>query len=378
MARIMHVITSLTTGGAEMMLLKLLSATNGRHAQAVVSLMDEGATGAHIANLGVPVRSLGMRRAAPNPLRALSIRFFARQFDPDLILGWMYHGNLMASLAGLSSRKETPVLWGIRSSLYDLALERRLTGAVIRLGALLSRRPVAIIYNSRTSAQQHEALGYCLARQVVIPNGFDCQMFCPDQEARGQVRSELGVGENAILVGLVARYHPMKDHPGFLRAAALVAEAHPSVRFVLIGRGLKEQPALLALITELRMQDRFFLLGERHDIPRLTAALDVACSASAWGEGFSNAIGEAMACGVPCVVTDVGDSAYIVGGTGACVPPRHPEALAQAILQLISAGPEGRRQLGTAARRRIQDKFSLPAVVRQYEDLYSEHLTPAI
>ncbi len=378
MARIMHVITALETGGAEMMLLKLLSSSNGRHSQAVVSLTDEGTAGARIAALGVPIHSLGLRKTAPSPLRALAIRRLIRQFRPQLIQGWMYHGNLMASIAARWEHNHVPVIWGIHQSLYGLSTERWLTAVVIRVDALISRQATRIIYVSATSKKQHEAFGYDASKGVVIPNGLDCQMFAPDGEARLQVRSELGVEQDTILVGLVARYHPMKDHAGFLRAAALVARTHPSARFALIGRHIKEQPALRALVARLRLQDHVLLLGERPDMPRLTPALDIACSASAWGESFSLATGEAMACGVPCVVTDVGDSAYIIGDTGLCVPPKNPEALAQAILQLISAGPERRRQLGAAARCRIQDKFSLPAIVHQYEDLYREHLSPAI
>jgi glycosyltransferase involved in cell wall biosynthesis len=154
----------------------------------------------------------------------------------------------------------------------------------------------------------------------------------------------------------------------------VAAKEHPSARFVLIGRGTREQPALQALVADFGLEDRVFLLGERPDMPRMTAGLDIACSGSAWGEGFSNAIGEAMACAVPCVVTEVGDSPYLVGETGLRVPPSQPEALARAISQLISAGPEYRQQLGAAARRRVEDNFSLPAVVCRFEKVFEEHL----
>jgi glycosyltransferase involved in cell wall biosynthesis len=288
----------------------------------------------------------------------------------------MYHGNLMASLAGVSSQKRVPVLWNIRQSLYDIAAERHLTSAVIRLGALLSRHPAAIIYNSRTAAQQHEAFGYHAGSRVVIPNGFDCQAFRPNGDARQKVRTELGIGNDAILIGLIARYHPMKDHAGFLHAAGLVARAHPGAHFLFVGKGVtKDELALLRTIEEERLGDCTFLLGERSDIPRLTAALDIACSASAWGEGFSNAIGEAMACSIPCVVTDIGDSAFLVADTGLSVPPRSPQALAYAIGRLIEAGAEQRQRLGAAARLRIESEFSLPVIARRYEELYQEHLT---
>ena len=374
--RILHVITSLGTGGAEMMLFKLLSAGNRDWTQAVVSLDDHPSIIApRITELGVQVHSLGVNRSTPNPLRALSIVPIARQFRPDLIQGWMYHGNFVASYAANRQKRKLPVLWNIQQSLYDISRERWLTAAVIRMGIRFSRRPTRIIYNSRTSAKQHEAFGYCASKTIVIPTGYDCNVFHPDEQARHEVRTELGIGQDEVLLGLVARYHPMKDHAGFLQAASLVSQAHPSVKFALIGRDIDKESPIVDLIQQNGLQDRVFLLGERRDIPRLTAALDIACSASAWGEGFSNTIGEAMACGVPCVVTDVGDSAYAVGDTGLAVPPRNPKALADAISQLVAVGPENRRSLGQAARRRIEAEFALPMIVRRYEDLYREYTT---
>jgi glycosyltransferase involved in cell wall biosynthesis len=372
--RVMHVITGLSTGGAETMLLKLLSAASGSMEHVVVSLGDEGTIGTRIAALGVPVHCLGLRRNSPNPFRVLSILPLSRRIGPQLIQGWMYHGNLMASMAALALRHKPPVLWNIRQTVYDLRRERWLTAKFIRLGARLSSRPAAIIYNSQTSATQHESLGYGAEKRVIIPNGFDCQLLRPDEAARKAVRTELGIADDTVLVGLVARYHAMKDHVGFLQAAAMIARSYPQTRFVLAGAGVSStQPELVKAIQQNKLWDCVMLLGERSDIPRLNNAFDIGCSASAWGEGFSNSMGEAMACGVPCAVTDVGDSAYIVADTGLVAPPRAPEALAKAIAGLIEIGRSGRQQLGTKARQRIETEFSLPAIVRRYEGLYLTH-----
>jgi glycosyltransferase involved in cell wall biosynthesis len=377
--RVMHVITGLSTGGAETMLLKLLSAASQRMEHVVVSLGDEGTIGPRIAALGVPVHCLGLKRNAPNPFRALSILPLAHRIAPQLIQGWMYHGNLMASLAAVALRKtaprnvlgQKPVLWNIRQTVYDLRRERWLTAKLIRQGARLSSGPAAIIYNSQTSASQHEELGYRAEKRVIIPNGFDCQVLRPDEAARKAVRAELGITDDTVLVGLVARYHPMKDHVGFLKAAALVVQSHPQTRFVLVGAGVSStQPELAEGIQQNELGDRVILLRERSDIPRLNNAFDIGCSASAWGEGFSNSIGEAMACGVPCAVTNVGDSAYIVADTGFVAPPRASEALAEAIGRLIEIGQPGRQQIGAKARKRIETEFSLSAIVEKYESLY--------
>jgi glycosyltransferase involved in cell wall biosynthesis len=378
--RVMHVITGLSTGGAETMLLKLLSAASGGMEHVVVSLGDEGTIGPRIAALGIPVHCLELKRNAPNPFRALSIVQLARRIDPQLIQGWMYHGNLMASLAALVFRKSAlhsmarqkpPVLWNIRQTVYDLRRERWLTAKLIRQGARFSSGPAAIIYNSQTSAGQHESLGYRAEKRVIIPNGFDCQVLRPDEAARKAVRAELGITDDTVLVGLVARYHPMKDHIGFLKAAALVVQSHPQTMFVLAGAGVSSrQPELAEAIQQNKLGDRVILPGERSDIPGLNNAFDIGCSASAWGEGFSNSIGEAMACGVPCAVTDVGDSTYIVADSGFVAPPRAPEALANAIGRLVEIGRSGRQQLGAKARQRIETEFSLSSIVQNYENLY--------
>ncbi len=370
----MHIITGLDIGGAEMMLLKLLSASGGWQSM-VVSLKNEGMIGPSIAKLGVPVECLHLRPSAPNPASFLSLLSLTRRFRPQVIQGWMPHGNLAASLTQFASRITAPVIWNIRMSLDEVDGEKPTTMGLIRLGAFLSRHPSAIIYNSRSGAKQHEKSGYRSAMSAVISNGFDCDIFRPDAHPRCGIREQLGLESNAVLVGLVARYHPMKDHFGFLRAASLVSAPHPESRFLLVGKGLTEgEPAITRLIKQLDLTGRVLLLGERTDTPQLTAALDIACSSSAWGEGFSNAIGEAMACGVPCVVTDVGDSAFLVGDTGVSVPPRNPEAFARAIGQLIDAGPAKRKELGMAARRRIETEFSLSRIALRYEDLYNECL----
>jgi len=370
----MHVISGLDTGGAETMLLRLLSASGGDWQSMVVSLKDEGVIGPSIAKLGVPVECLHLRPNAPNPARLLSLLNLTRRFRPQVIQGWMPHGNLAASLTQFALRIPVPVIWNIRMSLDGVDGEKLTTMGLITLGAFLSRHPSAIIYNSRSGAIQHEKRGYRSAMSAVISNGFDCDILRPDEHARREIREQLGLESDSILVGLVARLHPAKDHFGFLQAASLVSAVHPESRFLLVGKGLTEsEPALTKLISKLNLTGRVFLLGERTDIPQLSAGLDIACSSSAY-EGFSNSIGEAMACGVPCVVTDVGDSAYLVGNTGVTVPPRNPDALAHAMGQLIEAGPTKRRELGIAARRRIESEFSMPKIARRYKDLYRECL----
>lgn len=369
--KILHVINDLSIGGAEMMLYKLLSGMNAeRFSSVVVSLKDQGKLRERIEALGVPVYSVRMKPGMPTPASFWRLVRLVGKIKPDLIQGWMWHGNLVAQLASAFVRGRLSVLWSIRQSLYSLDYEKPTTAFIIKLCARLSRKPVKILYNSRTSAAQHGAIGYRLDKSLVIPNGFDTRLFAPSAEARRTVRNELGVAENTLLIGLTGSYHPKKDHTNFLHAAARLLKTYGDVQFVLSGRGVNwSNHELSDLVQELGLAERIHLLGERQDMPRITAALDIA-SSSSYVEGFPNVIGEAMSCGIPCVVTDVSDLPWIVGDTGRVVPPRDSEALARAWAELVELGPEGRKDLGEAARARVMEYFSLASVVAQYEKLY--------
>ncbi len=375
--KIIYAITGLSTGGAEIMLYNLLSRMNrDRFSPVVLSLMDRGTLGDRIAALGIPVYTIGMKQGMPTPVAIWRLIHIVRQVKPDLIQGWMYHGNLAAQLASVFFSQKIPVFWDIQCSIYSLDFEKKLTVAVIKLCGLLSKFPNKLVFVSRISKVQHEALGYCSENSCVIPNGSNTSLFVPSVEARATVRTELGLPEKSFLIGLICRYHPMKDHANFIQAAALLLKDSPDIHFLLIGQGVDPENQILhQLIQELGLFNQIYLLGERSDMPRLTAAIDIAASSSAYGEGWPLVVGEAMSCGVPCVVTDVGDSGWIVGDTGRVVPPRAPEALANAWKELIDLGSEGREALGRAARARIIDYFSLDSVVSQYETLYESVLT---
>jgi glycosyltransferase involved in cell wall biosynthesis len=263
------------------------------------------------------------------------------------------------------------VLWNVRHSVHDLALEKPLTRLIIRLSARLSGLPKAIIYNARVSAAQHARLGFDPSRAVVIPNGFDCAQFRPRPEARPRLRGQLGIDPARAVIGLVARAHPMKDPGNLVRAAASLQARGHAIHLVIVGSGLDQTNRELAeLVRECGLGAQVSLLGERTDIPEVVAGFDVAALSSAWGEGFPNVLGEAMACGVPCVATDVGDCGWVIGPHGAIVPPRQSEALADALARLLELEPDARRQLGLAGRARILQQFALQQVVSQYETLY--------
>lgn len=370
---VVHIITGLSTGGAEMMLYNLLSKVNRSQFQPIViSLMDRGTLGDRISALNIPVYSLGMKPGMPpTPDILWKLIRTVRKLQPNIIQGWMYHGNLAAYAASIFTPK-TPIIWGIHHSIAALNTEKPMTQAIIKLGALISYSPKKVVFVSHTSKSQHEALGYSNQNSCVIPNGFDTTLFQPSLIAQTEVRTSLNLSTDTLIIGLFCRYHPMKDHANFLQAAAILTQKYANVHFLLAGTDVTPtNQHLQQLIDRFGLQSQVHLLGERTDIPHLIGALDIATLTSAYGEAFPLVIGEAMSCGVPCVVTDVGDSSWIVGNTGKVVPPKNPAALADAWQELIEIGKSGRSVLGKAARARIQENFALDAVVAQYQALYA-------
>lgn len=368
--KIVHLITELNTGGAEQMLHKLVTRMDPKaFSPLVVSMTDRGPIGERLASEGVPVLELGMRLGRPNPVGLLRLCRLLREHDPDVLQTWLYHADLLGLVAGKASAVKR-IVWGIRCSDMDLGNYSALTALTVWASARLSGRPDAILVNSEKGKHVHEMRGYSTRRMTVLPNGFDIERFRPDGTARAWLLAQLGLPRQATLIGFVARFDPMKDHETFFRAAEALAAKEDSVHFVLAVDGMVASNPQVSVLVNSKLRDRVHLLGRREDIPRLLAALDIATSASAYGEGFSNAVGEAMACGVPCVVTDVGDAEQIVGGTGEVVPPGSPELLSEAWKRLVDMGREKRKRLGEQARARVVEKYEIGAVVRRFEDFY--------
>lgn len=372
----LHVITGLNTGGAEMMLAKLLSRMrNGDMENAVISLTDGGPLARQIADLGVPVTSLNMARGGLSPISFFRLVAALRRHKPDLIQAWMYHANL---LTGLAARLvgHPALIWNIRQSDLDPRMSKRSTITVAKLGGRLSRwLPDKIVCCAETARRVHETMGYAPERMLVIPNGFDLDLFRPNPEDHTGLRHELGLDEKTVLVGLAARFDPQKDHRGFLSAAGMLRAAWPDVHYVLCGDGIDTRnDQLTGWIAKQGLTNVCHLLGPRADMPRIMAGCDVMVSASAFGEGFPNVLGEAMAAGTPCVTTDVGDSRAIVGDVGRAVPPRDPVALAAAIADILRLSEADRHALGLAARARIAEHYAIDVIAARYGALYRETL----
>jgi glycosyltransferase involved in cell wall biosynthesis len=369
--KIAHVITGLAAHGAETMLYRFLSASNPREYQhEVISLTDRGAMAGKIESLGVPVRVLRMRPGIPNPLAIVRLARELRESRPDVVQTWMYHADLLGGLAARLAGN-VPVVWGIHHTRVDWRETKFLTALTVRLCARLSRRvPSAIVCCSKASEEAHLALGYAPDKMRVIANGIDVQQFRPDPDAGPAVRRALGIPAEAPVIGLAARFHPHKDHATFFRAAGILHKKFPGVHFVLCGDGVTpENSEIAAQIDAAELHGNCHLLGSQSDMWTNYAVWDIATNSSV-SEAFPLAIGEAMACEVPCVVTRVGDCADIVSDTGKVVPPQRPELMAKAWRELLESSAEVRRKLGTAARERVVKCYSLPALVEKYQSLY--------
>ena len=292
---------------------------------------------------------------------------------PHILQTWLYHADLIGLIIGrLSSVPK--ILWNVRCSNVDFKYYAKTTRLIFAMLSRLSRFPDAVVINSEAGKLFHIKSGYNPQKWEVIPNGFDTERYKPNREIRDSFRKSLGLGESAYIVGIVARYDPIKDYLNFFEAARRLSVAFPNVYFVIAGRGInKGNDDLNKMILKNGLNENTFLLGERDDLPEIIPAFDIG-TLSSFSEGFPNVLGEYMLCGVPCVSTNVGDSSNIIGNTGIIVPPNNPEALAKAWLDLLVMTFEQRTDLGLKARKRIVDKFSISKVVEKYEKLYFEML----
>ncbi len=365
------IITGLSTGGAETMLHKLMqNLDRSRFTPTVISLTTKGEIGPRIEALGIPVYALGMASGIPSPLKLFRLTQLLRQLKPDVVHTWMYHADLLggiaARLAGCNQ-----LVWGIHHSNLSKTDNKRMTLLVVKACAVFSHAvPTYILSCSHRAQHIHAAVGYAADKLYVIPNGFDLECFIPEILARSSVRIELGLPEGALLVGLIARFDSQKNHFGFMDAAASVYAQCPQVHFLLAGTGVdSDNLALTSAIVARGLKTNMHLLGRREDVPRLMASLDVLASSSD-GEAFPNVLGEAMACGVPCVVTDVGDSAEIVGNTGRVVPAGDMAGLADGLLALLRLSVDEKRALGEQARARVAANYEIGHVTRLYEAFY--------
>lgn len=368
MIRIIHIITGLNNGGAEMMLYKLLeNIDKSKYKIEVISMMDKGIMGPKIENLGINVHTLDMKQGIPSIKSILKARKICS--DADFIQSWMYHADLFSFIIGKIFMNKK-VIWGIRRANLEKGKNKKSLLMIAKINSFLSKFVNEIVSCSIEAKKTHIDYGFKESKIVVIPNGFSIEKYSYNSEAKKKLLKELGINENKTILSVVGRWNILKDHKNALDSLVLLKEKYSNLIMIFAGTGMKKNnKELIDLIKERNLGNEIYLLGRREDIPDIMSATDIYVSSSS-GEGFPNVIGEAMACETPCVVTNVGDSAYIVGETGIVVPRQKPKQLANGIEKLLKLDLEKREELVKFARQRIVDNFEVSKVVEMYTKLY--------
>ncbi len=358
--KILFLARALNVGGAERQLVALALGLRKRgHEVAVSVFYPGGMLETELKEAGIPVLSLAKRGRWDVAGFVVRLIKTVRQYRPDLLHTYICNLATVAVQPFMPSMK---IVWGVRSSYVDFSRFDWVFHASHKLTCLLSHTADLIIANSQAGRLSHVAAGYPAHKMVVIPNGIDTRKFVPNPLARERVRAEWGVTENEDLIGLVGRIDPMKDHETFLEAAFALSQSRQRVRFVCVGDGRSDYRAMLqSRACTMGLGDRILWAGSRTDVGDVYSALDVLVNCSS-GEGFSNVIGEAMACGVPCVATDVGDSRLVIGPLGELILPKDPSALTKGIQQLLD-----HRMASAEIRKRIVDRFSLEDLILRTE-----------
>ena len=373
--KVLHIIIGLNIGGAEMMLKRLVEShlDNRAYCHVVVSLTDMGTLGPQFQSMGVEVQALGMRSALDIPIVLWRLVRLIRSMQPDIVQTWMYHADLLGGLAARLAGNRR-VIWGIRTT--DVRAGGSFATLFVRwLCARLSYWvPQMIVCAAEASRRSHIAVGYDATKMVVVPNGYDFTWLKASIAECKSLREQCGINPNEVVLGSLGRFHADKDQENFVRAAGLLAPQYPQLRFFMMGRGLdSDNVPLVDWIAKTGCKERFILLGERKDVPQCLAAMDIFCLHSRT-EGFPNVLAEAMALGLPCITTDVGDAAMLLANTGVVVSSGDSAALAQGVGQLLALNQAGRRTLGMKAKARVEAEFSMARARERFEEIYRQVL----
>lgn len=368
---VLHVIPSLQKGGAESALTKICLKNPQNHK--IICLINEGSNGEILRNAGVEIKILGIKRGGYNILSLYQLFKAIKSKKPDIIQTWMYHSDLYAGiLAKLSGHKK--IVWNIRHTQLSLKTAKKSTILIAKISAKISKHlPNKIIVCAYASAKWHQKFGYDSSKMTVINNGYDFSVFKPCLHTRKKSRLALGINEDQFIVGMVANYKPEKNHSNLINALSEISKSNLSITCLLAGDNLtKKNTVLMKKIRDLHLEKNILLLGSVSDIPEIMNTLDLHVLSS-WSEGFPNVLAEAMACGTPCITTDVGDARLIVGDTGWVIPSSDSSALAKSIksaLEERNKYPFAWEERQKLARARVLKKFSIKKMISDYEETW--------
>lgn len=370
--RVLHIIVGLDVGGAETMLKRLIESDPSTiHSTVVVSLTSLGVLGESLRAHGVRVHTLGMTSAFGIFIAIWRLVKLIRQYQPEIVQTWMYHADLLGGLAARLSRYGA-VVWGIRSTAIPQG-PLSPTFWLVRLCAISSYLiPHKIICCARTAKEAHIKLGFAAQKMTVIPNGYDFSVFDRHFNSRANARAEMGFEDNGIVIGTVGRFDPLKDFENFVEASSKLAAKRDDVKFLMAGRNIEwSNPTLRKWIDSGGSVKKFSLFGEQSDVPYILSAMDVFCLSSV-SEAFPNVLVEAMAMGLPCVVTRAGDAADILGVNDFVVPVKDSDSLSDALKQMCDLDPEVRRELGDKGAKKVREEYGIENIRQKYEKVYAE------
>lgn len=370
--KVVHIVIGLTNGGAEAMLYQMCS--NDDYCEhTVISLTDQGKYISMLRDIGVKVHCLNIKNKKLSGL--FRLYSLLRNIKPDVVQTWMYHadliGGVIAKIAGVKK-----IYWGIHSTTLDSKECKNLI-RLRKINAIFSNFiPSSIICCAQKSLEVHAQVGFNKDKLVVVHNGYNLSLFKINKDMRNEIRKELSLESERLLIGLVGRFNPQKDHKNLLQALPIVKNKYPSIMCLFVGPDMNvSNPILMEWIDSFDLRENILLLDQRNDVPAIMNALDIHVLPSAFGEAFPNVLNEAMACGIPCVTTDIGDASVIVGDTGWIVPAKDPKRLAEAIMEAFSEMkglPHDWNFRKDRARNRVEMNFSVNAMILGYRKVWQK------
>lgn len=373
--KVVHIITGLNNGGAEGVLYRLVT-HDKKNEHVVISLMDKGKYGSLLLDKGIAVHCLNMEAGEISPKSLLKLRKYLKVSKPDIVQTWMYHADLIGGLVARSLGIKN-IFWNLRHSSFDINHTKSSTIKIAKLNAKLSKAiPYKIICCAEGAVEAHTDLGYSKEKIAVIANGYDLNTFKIDNDSREAIRNELNIGKKTVL-GMVGRYDPQKNHKGLLESLSIVKQKGYDFDLVLVGKDLnKDNMLLLKYIKKYGLAEQTYLLDQRNDISGIMNALDIHILSSSYGEGFPNVIAEAMACGTPCIATNIGDSGIIIDDYGWLVEARSPKSLAEAIKTalIVKQDISKWKNMKISAQKQVIDNFSLEKMIDKYNSVWRESL----
>lgn len=369
--KIVHIINSLFTGGAEQFLNQLIqNSLNSDSSHSIITLIDGGDITTQLKQKEYNITSTGLNNVLSLPKAIKKLAATLNKEQPDIIQTWLYHSDFIGGLTGKLITKK-PVIWNVRHANLEFQNNKIATLLIVKILSYLSKNvPHTILANSSSAVKSHISWGYNKNKFHIIPNGINTSRFTYNAQQRIHLRNSFKIQQNDFLIGMIARFNPQKDFHNFLKSASNISKKYQHVKFLLCGREVNNENKFLTdLILKYNLSNKCILLGYRTDIPYLLSCLDLYVSSSA-GESFPNSVAEAMACSIPCVVTDVGSSAEIVGNAGLSVPAKNPTLLAQASGQFIQMSAEERHHYAKLARQRICMFYSMTSAINSYNKFY--------